>query len=221
MSKENLVEYSHDFDAEEQDNYDFEGEDLDGQAEVDADDGPAADELQTAAAHDQQPDTTPTHTDVATVNGVADKPPMVRMVLILPPAWRTAALPQPQPAAPTTPACAIPAYASEWADVDIPRCLWPLPLIRVRNVPAAASVDAVRDLLQHQGVSVHDIVFDDSMMMGSKTAIVRLPPPPPPWRPDVKHEPGYELLQISAEGDVVVIAAKVASQLTVRYRSPC
>lgn len=118
-------------------------------------------------------------------------------------------------AVPTTAAGALPASASEWAGVDIPRCTWPLPLIRVRNVPASASLDAVRDLLERQGVSVHDIVFDDSMMMGSKTAIVRLPPPPPPWRADTKDEPGYDLLQISAEGDVTIIAAKVASQLTV------
>lgn len=121
----------------------------------------------------------------------------------------------PQPAPQPAPS-ALPAFASEWADVDIPRCIWPLPLIRVRNVPANATLDALRDLLERQGVSVHDIVFDDGMLMGSKTAIVRLPPPPPPWRPNIKDEPGYDLLQISAEGDVAVIAAKVAAQLTVR-----
>lgn len=215
MSKENLVEYSHDFNADEEENFDFEGEDLDGQAEVDAGDEPATQPPQTNAVEDPAPDSAPAHTDVPT-NGEAGKPPAaaVRADVVCT-AYRSPHQP-PQAAAPAAATTTLPDFASEWADVDIPRYLWPLPLIRVRNVPATTSLDAVRDLLERQGVSVHDIIFDDSMIMGSKTAIVRLPPPPPPWRPNIKDEPGYDLLQISAEGDVSVIAAKVASQLTVR-----
>lgn len=73
MSKENLVEYSHDFDAAEQENFDFEGEDLDGQAEVDATEEPVADKLQPPATHDPEPNTV--QHDTSAHNGEQDKPP--------------------------------------------------------------------------------------------------------------------------------------------------
>lgn len=79
---------------------------------------------------------------------------------------------------------------------------------------------AVRDLLERQGVTVHDIAFDEVMAAGLRTALVRLPPPPPAWlKNDGSHkdEPGRQLLDISPEGDVTVIASKVASQLTVGW----
>lgn len=76
------------------------------------------------------------------------------------------------------PAKSTAAGQNEWQKMEIPDEWRPMPLLRVKGVPVSADEDAVRKILEAEGLSVRNIAFESiATTPTKKAAYVRLEPP--------------------------------------------